>query len=237
MESKFTIDKNITEIDIEYIEGWLKKSYEKGIDNFYGNVKIIKEYFNDGDFLLYRNNGNVDGFLIYSKLDKKVRLEIICIKPDLRHKGVGKKIVLDYIKYFSDMGLLIVEVDNVVTCEGVNLCLSTNFIKLNKPNEESMISFYKPLIDVCRGENWNANRRMILWKKESIDSSTIPDSSWSLDFEEDKTPILEYAYKDWWIGIVEDNRVIEYDKVKYFYNVTSKTNGYLYVNKDVFKRC
>ena len=237
MESKFTIDKNITEIDIEYIEVWLKKSYEKGIDNFYGNVKIIKEYFNDGDFLLYRNNGNVDGFLIYSKLDKKVRLEIICIKPDLRHKGVGKKIVLDYIKYFSDMGLLIVEVDNVVTCEGVNLCLSTNFIKLNKPNEESMISFYKPLIDVCRGENWNANRRMILWKKESIDSSTIPDSSWSLDFEEDKTPILEYAYKDWWIGIVEDNRVIEYDKVKYFYNVTSKTNGYLYVNKDVFKRC
>lgn len=237
MESKFTIDKNITELDIEYIEGWLKKSYEKGIDNFYGNVKIIKERFNDGDFLLYRNNGNVDGFLTYSKLDKKVRLEIICIKPDLRHKGVGKKIVLDYIKYFSNMGLLIVEVDNVVTCEGVNLCLSTNFIKLNKPNEESMISFYKPLIDVCRGENWNANRRMILWKKESIDSSTIPDSSWSLDFEEDKTPILEYAYKDWWIGIVEDNRVIEYDKVKYFYNVTSKTNGYLYVNKDVFKRC
>lgn len=237
MESKFTIDKNITEIDIEYIEGWLKKSYEKGIDNFYGNVKIIKECFNDGDFLLYRNNGKVDGFLTYSKLDKKVRLEIICIKPDLRHKGVGKKFVLDYIKYFSDMGLLIVEVDNVVTCEGVNLCLSTNFIKLNKPNEESMISFYKPLIDVCRGENWNANRRMILWKKESIDSSTIPDSSWSLDFEEDKTPILEYAYKDWWIGIVEDNRVIEYDKVKYFYNVTSKTNGYLYVNKDVFKRC
>ena len=50
MESKFAIDKNITEIDIEYIEGWLKKSYEKGIDNFYGNVKIIKEYFNDGDF-------------------------------------------------------------------------------------------------------------------------------------------------------------------------------------------
>lgn len=231
MGNNFVIDDNITKDDIDYIEKWLKDN-----DCFYGNIRIIKEYFNNGNFLLYRNNGNADGFITYLSFDKKIIIEIICIKPNLRHKGIGKSFVDDYIEYFKKRNVLVVEIDNVITSEGNNLCISTGFKKLVKPNEEDMIQFYKPLASGCRRENWISNRRIVLWKKESFDGSCLPDMSWDLDFKNDNAPILEYAYKDWYVGIVENNQIIEYDKVKYFYGVAGETLGYIYINKDIFKK-
>lgn len=231
MENIFVIDDNITIDDIDYIEKWLENN-----DFFYRNINIIKDHFNDGTFLLYRNKGKADGFITYLGIDKKIIVEIICIKQDLRHKGIGRGFVNDYIEYFKKRNILVVEIDNVITSEGNNLCISTGFKKLVKPNEEDITQFYKPLTRDCRKENWTANRRIVLWKKESFDSSCPPDMSWDLDFKNDKAPILEYAYKDWYVGIVENNQIIEYGKVKYFYGVANETLGYIYINNDIFRR-
>ena len=238
--NSFIIDDKITEEDILYIENWLRISSENHYDNCYANINYIKEDFYDGNFLLYRNNGKADGFITYLKFDKVIRIGQICIKPDLRHMGIGKSFVYDYIKYFKKKRNLVVEIDNVVTTEGMNLCVSTDFIKIESHNEcrgEILPDFYKRLISKCRKENWSANRRIVLWKSLSVDTSnTMPNVSWDLDFENDKTPILEYAYKDWYVGIIENNQVVEYSKVKYFYNITDKTPGYIHVTKDIFKK-
>lgn len=236
--NSFIIDDKITEEDILYIENWLRISSENHYDNCYANINYIKEDFYDGNFLLYRNNGKADGFITYLKFDKVIRIGQICIKPDLRHMGIGKSFVYDYIKYFKKKRNLVVEIDNVVTTEGMNLCVSTDFVELFRPNEEDMIHFYKRLMSDYRKVDWVSNRRLGLWKKCYIDmdESPLPDVSWNLEFENDKTPILEYAYKDWYIGIIENNQVVEYSKVKYFYNITDKTPGYIHVTKDIFKK-
>ena len=76
MDNNFIIDDKITEEDILYIEYWLREAYERNnCDNFYGNINIIKNYFRDGDFLLYRNNGKADGFITYLKFNKVIRIE------------------------------------------------------------------------------------------------------------------------------------------------------------------
>lgn len=241
MNDNFIIDDKITEEDILYIENWLREAFENNsCDNFYGNINIIKHYFRDGTFLLYRNNGNADGFITYLKFNKVIRIDIICIKPDLRNRGIGKSFVYDYIKYFKKKRNLVVEIDNIVTTEGMNLCVSTDFIKIESHNEcrdEILPDFYKLLISKCRKENWSANRRIVLWKRLSVDiDTTMPDASWDLDFENDKTCIFEWAYRDWYIGIIENNQVVEHSKVKYFYNLTDKTHGYIHVTKDIFKK-
>lgn len=66
MENNFVIDDNITIDDIDYIEKWLENN-----DFFYRNINIIKDHFNDGTFLLYRNKGKADGFITYLGIDKK----------------------------------------------------------------------------------------------------------------------------------------------------------------------
>ena len=237
--NSFIIDDKITEDDILYIENWLREAYEKNnCDNFYGNINIIKKYFRDGGFLLYRNSGKADGFITYLKFNKVIRIEIICIKPDLRYRGIGKSFVYDYIKYFKKKRNLVIEIDDVVTTEGMNLCVSTDFIRVDRDEfrGEILPDFYKRLIGKCRKENWKANRRIVLWKRLSVDTSnTMPDASWDLDFENDKTCIFEWAYRDWYIGIIENNQVVEYSKVKYFYNITDKTPGYIHITKDIFK--
>jgi molybdopterin/thiamine biosynthesis adenylyltransferase len=79
------------------------------------------------------------------------------------------------------------EIDNIVTTEGMNLCVSTDFIKIESHSEcrdEILPDFYKLLISKCRKENWSANRRIVLWKRLSVDiDTTMPDASWDLDFE------------------------------------------------------
>lgn len=189
-----------------------------------------------GDSENLEGRAAADGFITYLGIDKKIIVEIICIKQDLRHKGIGRGFVNDYIEYFKKRNILVVEIDNVITSEGNNLCISTGFKKLVKPNEEDITQFYKPLTRDCRKENWTANRRIVLWNKESFDSSCPPDMSWDLDFKNDKAPILEYAYKDWYVGIVENNQIIEYGMVKYFYGVANETLGYIYINNDIFRR-
>ena len=75
MNDNFIIDDKITEEDILYIENWLREAFENNsCDNFYGNINIIKHYFRDGTFLLYRNNGNADGFITYLKFNKVIRI-------------------------------------------------------------------------------------------------------------------------------------------------------------------
>lgn len=162
--NSFIIDDKITEEDILYIENWLRISSENHYDNCYANINYIKEDFYDGNFLLYRNNGKADGFITYLKFDKVIRIGQICIKPDLRHMGIGKSFVYDYIKYFKKKRNLVVEIDNVVTTEGMNLCVSTDFIKIESHNEcrgEILPDFYKRLISKCRKENWSANNSIM----------------------------------------------------------------------------
>ena len=100
---KFAIDNNITSEDVYYIEDWLKIAQQKEYDDFYGNIRIIKDSFENGNFLLYRGEDKkAEGFVIFDESQMKVKIDIICIKPSFRKKGIGKKFLLDCISYFKN---------------------------------------------------------------------------------------------------------------------------------------
>ena len=69
---EFTIDNNITSDDIDYIEDWLKIAQQKEYDDFYGNIRIIKNSFENGDFLLYRSKDKKQKDLLYSMKTKEL---------------------------------------------------------------------------------------------------------------------------------------------------------------------
>lgn len=116
--SEFTIDNNISVDDVVYITDWLKIAREKEYDDFYSNIRIIKESFENGEFLLYRGENNkADGFIIFSENQRIVLVDLICIKPSLRKQGIGKRFVADYINYFKKKKILVI-VAEPVTFEG-----------------------------------------------------------------------------------------------------------------------
>ena len=80
---KFTIDNNITSDDIDYIEDWLKIAQQKEYDDFYGNIRIIKNSFENGDFLLYRSKDKKAEGFNKTIVDSKERKRIIKKKQSL----------------------------------------------------------------------------------------------------------------------------------------------------------
>ena len=232
---EFAIDNNITLEDIDYIEDWLKIAQQKEYDDFYGNIRIIKNSFENGDFLLYRSKDKkAEGFIIFNENQRVVLVDLICINPSFRKQGVGKRFVADCVNCFKKRKILVV-VAEAVTFEGAWLCKSTGFQK----DCGGELGFYRKYLEECREQDWSANRRFVLWKTHPYLKTQIPDASWNLDFDNDKTPILDYAYREWYYGIIENDEVVKHCRVNSDYNTNNGlyiNNSYMYIDNDVFKK-
>lgn len=100
------------------------------------------------------------------------------------------------------------------------------------------LGVYRKYLDECREQNWSANRRFVLWKTFPYLENQTPDASWDLNFDNDKTPILDYAYKEWFYGIIENDEIIKRDRVNSYYNTSNGyylNNSYMYITEDVYK--
>lgn len=180
--------------------------------------------------MIYRCNGNAEGFVCFSIYNKVVTLPLISINPKFRRQGIGKRFVADYIEYFKKKDFLVAEAQDV-TSEGEHLCKSTSFSFKEKFYSE--INYYRILVD-HREQNWNAMHRLALWKSEIAEGE--PDYSWNIEFNNDKRPIICITHPDWKVAIIESNLIIKKDKVKYFANrifANNITPGYIYVDQDI----
>lgn len=218
---EFKLSRNVSKEDFTYIRKWLYADYIERNDGtgFYNNISIIEDDIEKRQILIFLKNGRAEAFLTFLHRDKKIQIQAIAVNPVLRRNEVGKRFLNECCLYFKKRGYLVID-GYYVTYEGWRLVKSTGFKKVNKYSD-SRNWIYKSLSDV-RKQNWRANTRLVMWKKEYLSSTAKPDFSWNLNFKKNNKPIIAYAHGDYGIGIVKDGKLIEFNKVKRFHQIDEK---------------
>lgn len=233
---EYTLDNKNNIADYEYVERWLYDDFIARNDRtgLYNNMDIIRRSINDNEALVYRKDGFAEGILVFSTYGKVVKADIISVNPKLRHQGVGKSFVDSYLSYFKKKGFLCVETSDV-TIDGRRLCRSTKFKVLSKEyHGDRELKYYKTLVET-RKQDWAAKNRIVLWENE-VSGEGFPDYSWSMNFNKSKKPIIQHAFKDWYVGVVVDGRCVIRDKLKYLNEEACNTiPGYLYIDEKICK--
>ena len=224
------LDFHPTMEDYEYIHSWMTDAYKKELPNSDLVYNIRPENFEEGAIAVLRINGKAEAVQRYSANSRKVTFRILSLNPKYHHQGIGFYFKNALIDYFKGMGIVVAEVYEA-SKKGLRLANKLGF-KLKEdpynPNEYR----YKLLIDV-RKQNWTARRRIVIWK--DYYNNRTPDYSWSLNFTRNKRPILAYAFKDWFIGIIENDEVIYFTKEKDIEEI-DQTIDYIYITEDVFSK-
>lgn len=244
---EFKVDDHFTPKDIQIIKEWLAN--EPDTEDEIGFAKYfdskIKPSIDNEHALVYRKDGVAVGFLVYSKYyDRIVKLDIIDVNPDYRHQGIAKRFVEDYIKYFVSKGIVVAELDGESTY-GECLAKSTGFEPITY-SDGYCTTLFRKFVET-REQNRTEDCRLLLWtedfyKVKNSEAPIQPTYSWSLNFENDKRPIIQYAYKEYQICIIKDGKFIKPDRVELYLSedfhksILYSAYPYIYVDKEIAEK-
>lgn len=230
-DKRFKIDLHPTIQDYEYIYGWMKEAFDKNLPNSGLFYNLHKEDFENGKVIVYRHNGKAEAILTYSLYDKDLTFYILSLNPNLHHQGIGTRFMTDVLNHFRKKRCIVADFYEP-TKKGHRLLKRLGAVWKANPYNPKQYMFIKLL--PSRKQNWNAKRRIVMWKSEP-EEGQMPDFSWSLNFKNNNKPILAYAYYDWFLGIIQNGKCIYINKVKRFKGLgKSAPSDFLYVTSDTF---
>ena len=96
-------------------------------------------------------------------------------------------------------------------------------------NKDGIDEMFKILINT-RKQNRRANIRFAVWDNYCYDTSVEPIFSWSLNFQRDKKPIVQYCDGDWTVGIIKDGLSLGGGRAKRFCDILRGGN-IIYINE------
>lgn len=230
ISEQMNLDFHPTMEDYEYIHSWMMDAYKKELPNSGLVHNIRPEHFEEGSIVVLRINGKAEAVQMYSANSRIVTFYILSLNHKYHHQGIGGRFKSALIDYFKRKGIVVAEVYEP-SRKGLRLANKLKFKPKEDPYNPNRYR-HKLLID-ARKQNWRANRRIVIWK--DYYNNPTPDYSWSLDFTRNKKPILAYAFKDWFIGIIENDEIIHVTKEKYIDEI-DQTIDYIYITEDVFSK-
>lgn len=230
----FKLDFHPSIEDYKYIHSWMKDAKEKQLVNC-GLINNLNEQdFENGEIVVYRQNHKAEAFIKFLNTPPKIlNLYVMSLNPKFYHQGIGSRFFKDLFKYYVRRGVVVCEAYKP-SHKGLRLVNKFGFFKKEYGNtgyEDYRVKF---LVE-HRKQNWTANRRLVLWN--SYDTNKKPIKSWSLNVSQKSKPILTYAFYDWYIGIIEDRKIIYSNKVKRHPTVCKcRIDDYLYMpNQDILQ--
>lgn len=231
----FKLDFHPSLEDYRYIRSWMEVAKEKQLANWGLIYNLHEEDFEKGKVVVYRQNNKAEAFIttIDKNPQKVLNLEIMSLNPDYYHRGIGSKFFKALFKYYIKKGVVVCEAYKP-SHKGLRLVNKFGFFKKEygcTGYEDYRVKF----LIAHRKQNWTANRRLVLW--DSDDTNKKPIKSWSLNTSQKSKPILIYAFRDWQIGIVENDKIVFSDKVKYYPIICDCVeDNYLYMhNQEILK--
>ena len=96
-------------------------------------------------------------------------------------------------------------------------------------NKDGIDEMFKILIET-RKQNRSANIRFAVWDNCCDDTNAEPIFSWSLNFQRDKKPIVQYCDGDWTVGIIKDGLSLGGGPAKHFCDILRRGN-IIYINE------
>lgn len=205
--------------DLSTIEAWLIEEDRKNKAGFYCNLNVIEISFERGELITFEFNGKIVGFLTWSRNEIYVDIDIFEIHFRYRKKGLGKVFFEMISEAFRQMGVLVL----TLFCkpeESEHFWKKMNFIKFPESCYTRKLTYYKPLVDVCKSSpDFEIANKIELWDKEPHEAiNMIAAWCWEIDKGDGvlANPIIHPASIDWNIRWTKNGKIITEDKVKYF---------------------
>lgn len=220
MFTEFQINTTPTQFDLEEIEKWLIAENKKFNEGFYCNWAIIEKAFKDTKLVTIDFKERPIGFLVWSKGEIYVEIDILEIRPEYRKKGIGEDFFDKISDYFKQKGFLAIKLF-CSPIESEKFWQKMGFIKFPKRGySESDLTYFKLLIEVQTTLlNGYSENKIELWDVEPYQkNNNLPKWTWNIEIINNKLmyPIIHPCNCNWNFKWTKNGKVIKEDKVKYF---------------------
>lgn len=195
-------------------------------------VERISSYHNKTNcgVLAMFSEQDAEAFLYYQKESKDVvKIDYIEVKEELRRNGVGKRFMEKTFQYFLDKGFKAVDI-KCVTEGGLYHAQKLGFIEYSpfgfSPNKQVDCMMFRGLVSSVQLKPYRNDCKLcfVVWKNNPCGIG-IPDLYYDL-LSDDKLPLIDYLYKDWYVGIMEKGVVRKQNVVKRFFKDYNDDNQF-----------
>lgn len=237
----FRLSFKHTPNDQLYISSWMQNATKQHLPNeglHYNYESFCKKGTPLGTdkIAVFRNNGKAEAFMLYRITKYRLVCGIIYLNPAFHNQGIGKLFQTTINQHYQKRGLIISEIKQP-SCKGLKLIKHLKYKPVYCQVCENRRSiWYKPLLE-CRRQNRTANYRLVLWADWQTEKQPI--KSWSMNVAKCKKPILEPVEPDMYLGVMDGQKCVFRDKLKYFYKkywIYNNKEGYLYITPDKLKK-
>lgn len=211
------------------IENWLRIESQNTGEGFYCNWNIIKTSFQNNKLVVISYRKKVVGFLTFQDYnnDKCIKIEIAEVKNTYRNKGVGKRLINEFLAQFRNKGFLVAILD---CCPNTSKPIWKKIGFYEYPERIEQYSYLsiepKPLYRIltnCLEPNvpQKTNEQIELWNKEHFSAMTSESKQiWEIEFIQGTRklikPIIYPINREWRIRWILNNKVIFDNMIKYF---------------------
>lgn len=218
---------------LQEIKEWLLKEDKVYNTGFYCNWNIIEQSFHKGLLLSLDVDGKAIGFVVWSKFDKYIELDIMEIHPKYRNQGLGSLFFKEVEKFFTANKFMAIK----LFCspeESESFWQKMDFIKFPyRGYDEPELTYYKPLIEVEDVIDYTTDNKLELWELEPYQiKSKSPKWTWQIN--KAHKPILQPCNPNWNLRLTLDGKIIKEDKVKYF-SKNIEAGPFLFIEKELIK--
>lgn len=175
-----------------------------------------------------RHQKDCIAFMSYDRHKFISTIELSEVRHDMRNIGIGGLLLENALHYLKKTGIIGVEL--YPTSEGSQRHAQKHGFENLMKVYDSLSWMFRPLIPI-RSQKQVSGRMFVIWTNDYGDTSKYPDKTWPIN-EDANLPILTYCYKDWIVGIMENEKVISSNKAKRYFDEDSvEFNGeYLFIN-------
>lgn len=227
---QFQFTQEVTMDDFEYVKMWMDNACKNGENNYNLNSHSIQDDFNNKNVFVLKYKGKVVAFLTFFPFVKiKVVFTMECVKPEFTGMGLARLLLSLAMAYFKNKGCIVAKMYNVQTATR-HMGLSMGFHEMTEEESGNIVSMVKPLI-IFREQNGDANVKFVIW--EDYYNHKVPTYSWSMDFNNDKRPIIHEVSGDKYVGVVQNGNILIENVAKNFFDVFQV--GYIYITEEKAK--
>lgn len=237
MTAEIKINLTPNRLDLERIEEWLIEEERESNEGFYCNWKIIEKAFKNKQLITLNFKEKPIGFLVWSKGEIYVEIDIIEIKPEYRKRGLGRAFFEQISDYLKKKGVLVI----MLFCspsESEFFWKKMGFIKFpDRGYSESDLIYFKPLIKTLATSKINKSGNVIeLWDVEPYQkNNNYPKWKWNVELNIDLLvlPIIQPCNCNWNLRWTKNGKIVKEDKVKYFNTKKNRIefSPFLYIEK------
>jgi len=201
---------------LEEIKFWLIEEYEKFNQGFYCNWNVIESAFNRKQFFSFEIKRQIIGFISWTAYSNPyVVIDTMEIHPNFRKKGFGKILYQKAENYFRQQNYIAIQ----LFCspkESEKFWKKMKFTKFPETGySEPELSYYKPLIEINKPINKEANNKLELWDLEPYEIKE-QKPKWTWEIKENQKPILQPYNANWNLRLTLNGKIEKENKVKYF---------------------